>query len=332
MKQKISKTWNIGPSITTGMMRGILPDWTTLSLVVAPSIIKWGVVLSASMPIYNHQILPYDNVWSGRVLFIISELALSYGVGFCLSFIYRYFILHRLLKRLKKFGATKQKIWEICRLKEFSATRKEIWEIADVFIKDLLNGNTCLIAEPLSGALQAAGTLELDNILTDLEGLSVEGKLSPMLRWRIIAWAEKFNDEINLIFPYDRGAGYDKQSGWWAQTLLPYRGVREWDANIRYPILKALRYADPDEGARLSAFIAEAATINERGMSDEDKKDFMALSNQAKKMADNILAAQTPLPIQNGKTSLDNSLDSLSNIRRILSEESAEALSVSAPV
>ena len=313
MGQKISKTWNVGLPIATSRRRGMLPDRNTWSLVVAPLIIKWGVIVGISIPVLALQTLSIYNLSFTEVLTIeFSELVLSYASGTFVSLVYRYFILSKLLNRLKKSGDI----------------GREVWEIANSFIENLSGSNSCLIAEPISRAIRAAGVLELDNILTDLETLSKEDKPSPILRWRIITWAEKFGDEVNLIFPYDRQVYCRKNSGWWALKLLPSREVYEWDMNIRQPILNALPYADPDEGARLSAFIVEAAMVKELDMSDEDKKEFMVVSNQAKEMADNIFAAQTLLPIADRKNILANRMV---NIRRIFSEDSAEAPSVRAP-
>ena len=318
MTKEISKTWNTGLPTVVGSRKARWMNKINLHLVVAPFIIKWGVTvgMSTAMSLMIHPVYrweyhwEYNNWYAIKLLIMTLELACSYFMGRVLCHIYRFYILYKLLSCLKKSGDTGQKISET----------------VAVFIEDLCKGNGCLIPKPLFRAIRAAGTLELDNIMSDLKG---EDKPSPMLRWRIITWSEKFGNEVSQIFDYDLAPVFRKQSGWWAETLLPRRGVGEWDVNIRQPILEALPFADPDEGARLSAFIAEAATVKESDMSDQDKVEFMALSNQAREMADNILAAQALLPIQDRKNGLANSMI---NIRRILSEDSANAPSVSTPV
>ena len=310
MTKEISKTWNTGLPTLVGSRKARWMNKINLPLVVAPFIIKWGmgvaVLMGSAMSLYFEETVSLAEI----LLIVTAELSFFYIIGSFLCSCYRDFISYRIPRFLNNFGST----------------GKKISEIATVFIQDVDRGNTCLIGKSLFRAIRAAGVLELNNILADLKR---EDKPSPMLLWRIITWTEKLGNEVNLIFPYDGEDSYRKQSGWWAQALLPNRLGGEWDTNIRQHILKALPFADPDEGARLSAFIAEAATVKESDMSDQDKVEFMALSNQAREMADNILAAQSLLPIQDRKNGLANSMI---NIRRILSEDSANAPSVSTPV
>ena len=333
MAKETSKTWNTGLPTVVVSRKARWMNKVNLFLVVAPLVVKWGVTLEIAFKIISLNVCgfcdkPGEIIPSSTELaaLIVFALSISYPIGMMASRLVRFYLFSIGLMKMKRDSALGHGMFEAVKL----------------FKHDVINEshqNQTLLA---TEAILKVGINELDSILNDL---SKEDKPSPMLQWRLIVWSEKFGDVANSIClkDFDEYKKMRKESGWWANHLLPRHRNGEWNENIRQPILEALPFADPDEGARLSAFIVEAATIDENNMSADDKLQFMAMSIQAREIANNIQAAQAIVQVhkeamENEIISVQNALilqntkNSLVNIQRILSEDSDDRLLVSAAI